>query len=100
MKIYVTMVKFLYDHDEIVSTHLTRKGALIHIIETMTGDLCGGIDPDELEECRTDMPHNPEQDLMCYSGEQLAGIFSDWLEYSHDMIEHMAYEWFETEVQV
>ena len=96
MKIWIAMTQYLYDHDVHLSTHLTQKGALIEIISRMTEDLCSGIDEDELEEY--DMPHDPEEDLKDYSSEQLERKFSDWLEYMHDMNEHMSYEWYETEV--
>ena len=99
MKIYISLVQYLYDHEITMSTHLTKKGALISIIEHMTEDLCSGIDEDEMEDFRPDMPHNPEEDLMCYSSEQLERKFSDWLEYSHSMMEHMSYDWYETEVR-
>ena len=99
MKIYVSLVQYLYDHDITMSTHLTKKGALMVGIERMTEDICSGFDEDELEDYRPDMPHDPEEDLMCYSSEQLERKFSDWLEYSHDMVEHMSYDWYETEVQ-
>tara|TARA_B100000131_G_scaffold190714_1_gene183391 strand:+ start:1143 stop:1445 length:303 start_codon:yes stop_codon:yes gene_type:complete len=99
MKIYVAVVQYLYDSEITMSTHLTKKGALMQAINQMTEDLCGGIAEDELEDYRPDMPHNPEEDLMCYSSEQLERKFSDWLEYSHDMMEHMSYEWYETQVQ-
>jgi hypothetical protein len=62
----------------------------------MTVDLCSGIDEDELEDYT--MPHDPEEDLKCFSSKQLESKFSDWLEYMHDMNEHMSYEWYETEV--
>jgi hypothetical protein len=96
MKIWIAMTQYLYDHDVYLTTHLTQKGALIEIIGRMTVDLCSGIDEDELEDYT--MPHDPEEDLMCYSSEQLESKFSDWLEYMHDMNEHMSYEWHETEV--
>ena len=99
MKIYISLVQYLYDHDIDMSTHLTKKGALINIIERMTEDLCSGIDEDEMEDFRPDMPHDYEEDLKCYSSEQLERKFSDWLEYAHDMLEHMSYDWYETEVQ-
>jgi HD superfamily phosphohydrolase len=99
MKIYIAMIQYLYDHDVEMTTHLTLKGALIEIITRMTEDLCNAFDEDELEEHRPDMPHNPEEDLMSYSSDQLARKFSDWLEYSHGMSEHMSYDWYETEVR-
>ena len=49
MKIWIAMTQYLYDHDVDMTTHLTKKGALISIIERMTEDLCGGIDEDEME---------------------------------------------------
>ncbi len=97
MKIWIAMTQYLYDHDVDVTTHLTQKGALIEIINRMTEDLCSGIDEDELEDYT--MPHDPEEDLMCYSSEQLERKFSDWLEYLHDMREHLNYDWYETEVR-
>ena len=99
MKIYVSMTQYLYDSEIYLTTHLTRKGALIEGISRITEDLCSGIDEDELEERLPDMPHHPEEDLKCYSSEQLERKFSDWLEYAHDFIEHMSYDWYETEVQ-
>ena len=99
MKVWIAMTQYLYDHDVGVTTHITKKGALINIIERITEDLCSGIDEDEMEDFRPDMPHNPEEDLMCYSSDQLESKFSDWLEYSHDMMEHMSYDWYETEVR-
>ena len=99
MKIWIAMTQYLYDHDVNMTTHLTQKGALIEIIERMTSDLCDGIAEDEMEDFRPDMPHNPEEDLMCYSSKQLERKFSDWLEYTHDMMEHMSYDWYETEVR-
>ena len=99
MKIWIAMTQYLYDHDVDMTTYLTKKGALISIIERMTEDLCSGIDEDELAERLPDMPHHPEEDLKCYSSEQLERKFSDWLEYAHDMLEHMSYDWYETQVQ-
>ena len=96
MKIWIAMTQYLYDHDVYLTSHLTQKGALIEIIGRMTVDLCSGIDEDELEAYT--MPHDPEEDLKCFSSKQLEGKFSDWLEYMHDMNEHMSYEWYETEV--
>jgi len=100
MKIYIAIVKYLYDHDVHLTTHLTQKGALLRIIENIREDLTSGIDEDELEVCRSDMPHDPEEDLKQYSSKQLEGIFNDWSEYAYAMIEHMDYVWYETEVQV
>ena len=97
MKIYVAVVQYLYDSDIFMSTHLTKKGALMQAINQMTEDLCSGIDEDELDEY--DMPHDPEEDLKGFSSDQLESKFSDWLEYSHSMVEHMSYDWYETEVQ-
>jgi hypothetical protein len=99
MKIYVAVVQYLYDSEIQMSTHLTKKGALMQAINQMTEDLCSGIAEDELEDFRPDMPHDPEEDLKGFSSDQLESKFSDWLEYSHDMIEHMSYDWYETEVQ-
>ena len=99
MKIYVSIVQYLYDSDIQMSTHLTKKGALMAAIERMTEDLCDGISEDEMEDFRPDMPHDYEEDLKCYSSEQLERKFSDWLEYAHDMLEHMSYDWYETEVR-
>ena len=99
MKIYISLVQYLYDNDIDMSTHLTKKGALINIIERMTEDLCSGIDEDEMEDFRPDMPHDYEEDLNRFSSVQLEVKFSDWLEYAHDMLEHMSYDWYETEVQ-
>ena len=99
MKIYVSMAVYLYDHDVFLTTHLTKKGALMQGIDQMTEDLCSGIDEDELIERLPDMPHHPDEDLKCYSSEQLERKYSDWLEYVHDFIEHMSYDWYETEVR-
>ena len=99
MKIYISMTQYLYDSEIYLTTHLTKKGALIQAIEQMTEDLCSGIDEDELEERLPDMPHHPEEDLKCFSSKQLESKFSDWLEYAHDFIEHMTYDWYETEVR-
>ena len=97
MKIWIAMTQYLYDADVYMTTHLTQKGALIEIIGRLLEDLCSGIDEDELEEY--DMPHDLEEDLRSLSSEQLERKFCDWQEYSHDMIEHMSYEWYETQVQ-
>ena len=99
MKIYVSMTQYLYDSEAYLTTHLTKKGALMQDIGQMTEDLCSGIDEDELAERISDMPPHPDEDLMCYSSEQLERKFSDWLEYCHDFIEHMSYDWYETEVR-
>ena len=99
MKIYVAVVQYLYDSDITMSTHLTKKGALMAGIGQMTEDLCSGIDEDELAERLSDMPYHPDEDLKCYSSEQLERMFSGWLEYCHDFIEHMSYDWYETTVQ-
>tara|TARA_B100000214_G_scaffold49027_1_gene30692 strand:+ start:983 stop:1285 length:303 start_codon:yes stop_codon:yes gene_type:complete len=98
MKIWIAMTQYLYDHDVDMTTHLTKKGALISIIERMTEDLCSGFAEDELEDYRPDMPHDPEEDLKHLSSVQLEVKFSDWLEYSHNTMEHMSYDWYETEV--
>jgi len=98
MKIWIAMTHYLYDNDVDMTTHLTKKGALINLIERMTTDLCSGIDEDEMEDYRPDMPHNPEEDLKHLSSVQLEVKFSDWREYSFDMSEHMSYDWYETEV--
>ncbi len=99
MKIYVSIVQYLYDSEIFLTTHLTKKGALMAAIERMTEDLCDGISEDEMEDFRPDMPHDYEEDLNRFSSVQLEVKFSDWLEYAHDMLEHMSYDWYETEVQ-
>jgi len=99
MKIYVAVVQYLYDSEITMSTHLTKKGALMQAINQMTSDLCDGIAEEEMEDYRPDMPHDPEEDLKRFSSVQLEVKFSDWLEYAHDMLEHMSYDWYETEVQ-
>ena len=99
MKIYIAMTQYLYDHDVDMTTHLTKKGALISIIERMTEDLCSGIDEAEMEDFRPDLPHDYQEDLNRFSSVQLEVKFSDWLEYAHDMLEHMNYDWYETEVR-
>tara|TARA_Y200000002_G_scaffold345330_1_gene319151 strand:- start:260 stop:556 length:297 start_codon:yes stop_codon:yes gene_type:complete len=96
MKIWIAVTHYLYDNAVDMTTHLTKKGALINLIERMTTDLCSGIDEDELDEY--DMPHDPEEDLKGFSSEQLEQKFSDWCEYSFNMREHMSYDWHETEV--
>ena len=98
MKIYVSMTQYLYDSEVYLTTHLTKKGALIQGIDQMTEDLCSGIDEDELEERLPDMPHHPEEDLMQYSREQLRGIVQDWWEYAFDINEHAQYQIYETQV--
>ena len=57
MKIYVSLVQYLYDSDIQMSTHLTKKGALMAAIERMTEDLCSGIDEDEMEDALTAYDH-------------------------------------------
>ena len=71
---------------------------MINIIERMTEDLCSGIDEDEMEDFRPDMPHDPEEDLKGLSSKQLESKFSDWVEY-FTVCKHMSYDWYETEVQ-
>ena len=82
-----------------MTTHITEKGALMTAIKAVREDMTSGFDEDELEDYRPGMPHHPEEDLMCYSSKQLERKFSDWLEYLHDMREHMNYVWYETEVR-
>ena len=99
MKIYVSMAQYLYDSEVYLTTHLTKKGALMQGIGQMTDDICGGIDEDELEDYRPDMPHHPEEDLMQYSSEQLRRIVQDWWEYSWDINEQAQYQIYETQVE-
>ncbi len=79
MKIYVSMAVYLYDHDVFLTTHLTKKGALMQGIEQMTEDLVSGIEEEEMECFRPDMPSVPEVELNCYYSEQLEQKFSDQL---------------------
>jgi hypothetical protein len=98
MNIWVVRNTCLYSNETYLSTHITEKGALITAIKVVRGDLVDGFDEDELEDIRPDMPHNPEEDLMQYSSEQLRGIVQDWWEYGYEMNEHGQYEIHQTQV--
>jgi len=99
MNIWVVRQTCTYDNDTYVSTHMTEKGALITAIKTVRGDLCDGIDEDELEDMRAGMPHSHEEDLMQYDSKQLRGIVSDWWEYAWDIDEHAQYQIHQTQVE-
>ena len=99
MNIWVVRQTCLYDHESYVTSHLTEKGALITAISQVREDLCDGFDEDELEDFRPGLPHDPEEDLMQYSSDQLRGIVQDWWEYSFDINEHAQYQIYETQVE-
>ena len=99
MNIWVVRQTCLYDHETYVSSHLTEKGALITAIKTVREDMVGGFGEDELDDYRPDMPHDPEEDLMQYSSDQLRGIVQDWWEYSFYINEHAQYQIYETQVE-
>ena len=99
MKIWVVRQTCLYDHETYVTSHLTEKGALLTAISQVRSDLVDGFDPDEMEDCRPGLPHDPEEDLMQYSREQLRGIVQDWWEYSWDINEQAQYQIYETRVE-
>ena len=98
MKIWVVRQTCTYDNETYVSSHLTEKGALITAIKTVREDLCDGLDEDELEDMRPEMPHLHWEDLMQYSSEQLNGIVRDWWEYSWEINEQAQYQIYETQV--
>ncbi len=99
MNIWVVRQTCLYDNESYVSSHLTEKGALITAINTVRDDMVSGFCEEELEDHRPGMPHNPEEDLMQYSSEQLRGIVEDWCEYSWDINEQAQYQIYETQVE-
>ena len=99
MKIWVVRQTCLYDHETYVTSHLTEKGALVTAISQVRSDLVDGFDPDEIDDYRPGLPHDPEEDLMQYSSEQLRGIVQDWWEYSWDMNEQAQYQIYETQVE-
>ena len=88
-----------YEGEQFASSHLTEKGALITAISQVRSDMVDGFDEDELEDFRAGLPHNPEEDLMQYSSEQLRGIVQDWWEYSFDINEQAQYQIYETQVE-
>jgi hypothetical protein len=98
MNIWVVRQTCTYDNETYITTHITEKGALVTAIKVVRGDLVDGFDEDELEDMRPGMPHNPEEDLMQYSSEQLRDIVQDWWEYGHEMNEHGQYEIHQTQV--
>ena len=98
MNIWVVRQTCTYEHDTYLSTHITEKGALITANKTVREDLTSDFDEDELEDMRTGMPHNHEEDLMQYSSEQLRGIVQDWWEYSFYKNDHAQYEIHQTQV--
>ena len=98
MNIWVVRQTCLYDNETYVTTHLTEKGALITAIETVRDDMVSGFCEQELEDYRPGMPHDPEEDLMDMTREQLRGIIEDWWEYSWDINEQAQYQIYETVV--
>ena len=99
MNIWVVRQTCLYDNESYVTSHLTEKGALITAINTVRDDMVSGFCEEELEDMRPGLPHNPEEDLMQYSSEQLRGIVEDWWEYSWDINEQAQYQIYETQVE-
>ena len=72
---------------------------MITAIKTVREDMTSGFDEEELEDYRPGMPHNPEEDLMCYSSKQLQGIVQDWWEYAWDINDELQYQIYETQVE-
>ena len=98
MNIWVVRNTCLYSNETYLSTHMTEKGALITMINTVRDELSDGLDEDELEDMRPDMPHCHNEDLMQYNREQLRGIVEDWWEYSWDINDHAQYQIHQTSV--
>ena len=100
MNIWVVRETFLYDNDTYLTTHLTEKGALIQAIECVREDVRNNHADDEVKECIENgtMPGDPDEDLMCYSSEQLRRFIQRWWEYSEMMNDTMQYEIHETVV--
>ena len=100
MNIWVVRETYLYDNDTYLTTHLTEKGALIQAIECVREHGRNSHDDDEVKECIENgtMPGDPDEDLMCYSSEQLRRFIQRWWDYTNVMNDTMQYEIHETVV--
>ena len=100
MNIWVVRETYLYDNDTYLTTHLTEKGALLRAIDCVREHVQNMHEEDEVKEWIEDgtIPGDPEEDLMCYSKEQLQGFIQKWWEYSDVMNDTMQYEIHQTEV--
>ena len=100
MNIWVVRETYLYDNDTYLTTHLTEKGALIQAIECVRENIRNTMDEDEIKERIEDesFPGHPDEDLMCYSSEQLQRQIHHWWDYSNVMNDTMQYEIHQTVV--
>ena len=101
MNIWVVRETYMYDNDTYVTTHLTEKGALMQAIECVREQIRNSYDDDEIKERIEDksFPGHPDEDLKCYSREQLRRFIQKWWEYSDIMNDTMQYEIHETMVK-
>ena len=99
MNIWVT--RFSQSTETWVSTHFTEKGALMYSINQLSEYIYGGRGGEEAAELKTmyGYPTDADEDLKCYSKEQLIKFYKVWLEEvefsSNNMIQ---YEIHKTEV--
>ena len=100
MNIWVVRQTFIYDNDTYVTTHLTEKGALMRAIDEVREHVHSNHDEDEVKEWIEDgtIPGDPEEELMCYSREQLQRLIQKWWEYSDIMNDTIQYEIHQTTV--
>jgi hypothetical protein len=100
MNIWVVRETFMYDNDTYVTTHLTEKGALMRAIDCVREHVRQGLEEDEIKEYIEDgtIPTDPDEDLMCYSREQLQGLIQKWWNYSDIMNDTLQYEIHQTVV--
>jgi hypothetical protein len=100
MNIWVVRETYLYDNDTYLTTHLTEKGALMQAIDCVREHVQTNYDEDEIKERIEDgtLPRHPDEDLKCYSREQLRRFIQEWWEYSDIMNDTMQYEIHETVV--
>tara|TARA_B100000131_G_scaffold311223_1_gene343819 strand:- start:1636 stop:1941 length:306 start_codon:yes stop_codon:yes gene_type:complete len=96
MNIWVT--RFSESTETWVSTHLTEKGALMYSIGQISDYIYGDRDIDESMELKAmyGYPTSADEDLKCYSKEQLYTFYKVWLEEiefsSNNMIQYQIHK--------
>ena len=100
MNIWVVRETFMYDNDTYITTLLTEKGALLQAIDCVREHVRSSSDEDEVKEYIENgtIPGDPDEDLMCYSSEQLQRLVQKWWDYSNVMNDTMQYEIHQTVV--
>ena len=94
----IWVARFSESTETWITTHLTEKGVLMHSIGQISDYIYGARDLEEASQLKTlhSYPTSADEDLNCYSRQQLHKFYKVWLEEiqfsSNNMIQYEIHE--------